>query len=218
MKCQTFADDSIHIDLNRLVADAKQRYLTAIAHDGNELVERSGIARHLKTHIKAFGETLRAHNFVQIFLSCVYCRINTHFAGKLQPVVIDVCDDDAARAGIFADPRSNHADRTCAGNEYVLTNQQEHKRGVCRIAEGIKKRNYILRQTLVDDNDVGLWNTNIFGKRPVTINADANGILALLDIAGMAVTAMVAGNVPFTRDALANMQPGHAFTSKSPAE
>ena len=148
----------------------------------------------------------------RIHPSCVYCRINTHFAGKLQLVVIDVCDDDAARADILADTRSNHADRTCAGNEYVLTNQREHQRGVCRIAEGVKKRNNILRQTLVDDNDVGLWNTNIFGKRPVTINADADGILASLDIAGMAVTAMVAGNVPFARDALADVQPGHAFT------
>ena len=214
LKCQTFADDRIHIDLDRLVADAKQRDLTAVAHDGNELVERRGIARHLKTHIEAFGESLRAHNFVQIFLRRVYCRINTHFAGKLQPVIIYICNNDTTRAGIFADTRSNHANRTCAGNEYVLTNQREHQRGVRRVAEGVKKRNNILRQALVDDNDVGLRNTDIFGKRAVAINANTNGILAPLDIAGMAVTAMAAGNVPFARDALADMQPCHAFAER----
>ena len=83
-----------------------------------------------------------------------------------------------------------------------------------RVAEGVKKRNNILRQALVDDNDVGLRNTDIFGKRAVAINANTNGILAPLDIAGMAVTAMVAGNVPFARDALADMQPCHAFAER----
>ena len=83
-----------------------------------------------------------------------------------------------------------------------------------RVAEGVKKRNNILRQALVDDNDVGLRNTDIFGKRAVAINANTNGILAPLDIAGMAVTAMVAGNVPFTRVALADMQPCHTFAER----
>ena len=78
------------------------------------------------------------------------------------------------------------------------------------VAEGIEERDHILRQAFIDDDDVGLRDADVFRKRAVAVHADADGVLAPLDVAAVAVAAAVTGDVALAGNALANVQSGDA--------
>ena len=141
---QAVCNDLVHVHADGAVAETKQRDLAAAAHDGDQLVERRGVAGHFKPYIEAFGQPLRAHDCVQILVRGVDGGIDAHFAGKGKPVFVDISNDDAARARVFADAARNDADGACAGDEHVLADEREHKRGMRGVAEGVEEGDNVL--------------------------------------------------------------------------
>ena len=203
---QAVCNDLVHVHADGAVAEAQQRNFAAAAHDRDHLVERRGVAGHFKTHVEAFGQPLRAHDCVQILVRGVDGGIDAHFAGKGKPVFVDISNDDAARARVFADAARNDADGACARDEHVLADEREHKRGMRGVAEGVEEGDNVLRETLVDGNDVACRDADELRERAVTVNADADVVLAPLDIAGVAVAAVAAGDMALAGDALADRE------------
>ena len=75
------------------------------------------------------------------------------------------------------------------------------------VAEGVEEGHHILRQALVNDNHVALGNADVLAEGAVPVHAHALGVLAPLDVAGVAVAAAAAGDVPLAADPLADVQP-----------
>ena len=167
-------------------------------------MEGRGVAGHFKAYVKALGQTLRVHDLVQILLCGVDGGVNAHFAGEGKPVFVHVGNDDAARTRVFADAASDNADGARAGNEHVLADEREHERGMRGVAEGVKEGDDVLRKTLVDGNDIARRDADVFCERAVAVDADADVVLAPLDIAGMTVAAVTAGDMAFAGYALAD--------------
>ena len=136
--------------------------------------------------------------------------VRSHFLCQLQTVLVHVRDDHAARARVFADAGGDDADGPRAGDQHVLSDQREHERRVRGVADGVKEGHDLLRQALVDDDDVARGDADIFGKGAVAVHADADVILAPLDVARMAVAAAAAGDMPLAADALAHVKAGDA--------
>ena len=169
-------------------------------------MERRGVSGHFKTYVKALGQALLVHDLAQILLCGVDGSVNAHFAGEGKPVFVHVSDDDAARARVFADAAGDNADGARTGDEHVLADEREHERGMRGVAEGVKEGDDVLRKALVDGNDVARRDADILRERTVAVDADADVVLAPLDIAGMAVAAVTAGDMALAGDALADRE------------
>ena len=65
------------------------------------------------------------------------------------------------------------------------------------VAEGIKKRNYIFINAIVDRNDVTLWNNKVLGKGSIAVHAHTLCMLTPLPVPGPTVAAMAAYDMPF---------------------
>ena len=98
-----------------------------------------------------------------------------------------------------------------AGDQHVLAHQIEHQSRVGGVAEGVKEGHHVLGQGLVDDDDVGGGDADVLGKGAVPVHAHGDRVLAPLDVAGVAVAAVVAGDVALAGDPLAHVQAGDAL-------
>ena len=78
------------------------------------------------------------------------------------------------------------------------------------VAEGVKEGDNVLGKAFVNGDHVRFRNADVLCKRAVAVNADADGVLAPLDVACVAVAAAVAGDVALAGDALANVQTRYA--------
>jgi hypothetical protein len=87
-------------------------------------------------------------------------------AGQIQPVGIDVGDDDLARADGLGDQRAHDADRPGAGHQHVLADQVEGQRGVDGIAERIEDRGDLVGHVVGDGDDIVRRQRDIFGEVP----------------------------------------------------
>ena len=74
------------------------------------------------------------------------------------------------------------------------------------VAEGVKEGDNVLRQALVDGNDVARRDADILRERTVAVDADADMVLAPLNIAGVTVAAVAAGDMTLAGDALADRE------------
>jgi len=203
---QAVCNDLVHVHADGAVAETKQRDLAAAAHDGDQLVERRGVSGHFKTYVKALGQALLVHDLAQILLCGVDGGVDTHLSGKVEPVFVDIGDDDAACARVFADAARDNADGARAGDEHVLADEREHERGMRGVAEGVKEGDNVLRQALVDGNDVARRDADILRERAVPVDADADMVLTPLNIAGVTVAAVAAGDMALAGDALADRE------------
>ena len=203
---QSLADDIVHVHFHGLVAETEERYLSAVTHDGKHLVERSTVSAHFQTHVKAFHQALFAHHVVQILFCRVDGGIHVHFACQVQTVFVHVGNDNASGTRKFADTRRNDADRPGTRDQHVFADQIPHQRRVRGIPDRIEKGDHVLREFFVNDDDVCLGYADVFGKSAVPVNAHAAGVFTPLDIAGMAVAAVVTGDMSFARDTLPDMK------------
>ena len=167
-------------------------------------MERRGVSRHFKTYVKALGQSLLVHDLAQILLRGIDGSVHAHPAGEVEPVFVDVSDDDAACARVFANAARDNADGARAGDEHVLADEREHEGGMRGVAEGVKEGDNVLRQALVDGNDVARRDADILRERTVAVDADADMVLAPLNIAGVTVAAVAAGDMTLAGDALAD--------------
>ena len=78
------------------------------------------------------------------------------------------------------------------------------------VAEGVEEGHHLLVQALIHDDDVALRDAHVLGERAVPVHTHALGVLAPLDVAGVAVAAAAAGDVALAADPLADMEPGNA--------
>ena len=169
-------------------------------------MERRGVSGHFKTYVKALGQSLLVHDLAQILLRGVDGSVDAHLAGKVEPVFVDVGDHDAACARVFADAAHDNADGARARDEHVLADEREHEGGMRGVAEGVKEGDDVLRQALVDGNDVARRDADILRERTVAVDADADMVLAPLNIAGVTVAAVAAGDMALAGDALADRE------------
>ena len=80
------------------------------------------------------------HRVVERLARDVERQRRAHLACELQAIVVDVGDDDVARADEAHDRRGHDADRPGAGDQHVLADDVERERGVHGVAERIENR------------------------------------------------------------------------------
>ena len=207
---QAVCNDLVHVHADGAVAETEQRDFAAAAHDGDELMEGGGVAGHFKAHVEALRQALLAHDLVDVLVFDVHGGVRAHFPREVKAVFVHVRDDHAARAGVFADARGDDADGPRAGDQHVLAHEGKHQGGVRGVADGIEEGHDVLRQGLVDQDDVARGDADVFGKGAVAVHAYAHVILAPLDVAGVAVAAAAAGDVALAANALADGKILHA--------
>src|ERR1700694_1315030 len=130
---------------------------------------------------------------------------------ELEPVVADVGDDDESRAVVARDLRGHDADRAGAGDQHVLGDDAELRRGVHGVAERIEDRGDVqvdLRQ--VRPEVTGRHHDEL-GESTVPLHTDANGVGTQRAAAGHAVAALAADDVPFRADDLVRVDVHHVL-------
>ena len=92
--------------------DAEHGDLAAVAHVGEHVAEGVRVARHLQPDVEAF---LHAQLLLRVGDRCrcatSSASVGAHLAGQVQPVGVDVGDDDVAGAGVPGDGGRHDADR-----------------------------------------------------------------------------------------------------------
>ena len=125
---------------------------------------------------------------------------------SVEPVVVDVGDDDVARADVAGDRRRHDADRAGAGDQHVLADQVERQRGVRRVAEGIEDRRELVGDVVRDLEGVERGDDADTRRSARAVDADADGVAAEVAPAGAAVAAVAAGDVALAGDAVADLE------------
>ena len=208
LKSESACDDIVHIQLDGLGTETEKADLSAVSHGADHLLEGRAAAAHLKADIKALDDLEPAHDLAKILPADIYRGVHAHFFGKVQPVIIEVCDDYAPRARKFADAGRDYADGTGAGNKHILSDKIPHQRGMRSVAECVKERDHVFVQLRVDSDNVFRGDAEVFGKRAVPVHAHADRFMAPLDISGVAVAAVAAGNMAFAADPLPDGKAG----------
>ncbi|GBF31547.1 hypothetical protein MnTg04_01508 [bacterium MnTg04] len=67
-----------------------------------------------------------------------------HLAGEIQTKVVDIGDNHVPRASVAGDRDGHDADRSGAGDQYVLTNQVERQGSVSCVTQRIQNRGDIV--------------------------------------------------------------------------
>ena len=207
---QALADDQVHIEVDGSVPQAQQGDLAAVAHDGQHLLQSRAAAGHLKAHVEALHQPLFMHDLGEVRLADVHRRVRAHLPGQVQPILVHVRDDHPPGARVLADAHGDDADGASAGDEHVLAHQVEHEGRVGGVAEGVEEGDHVLVQLGVDDDDVAGGDAHVLREGAVPIHAHAVGVLAPLDVAGVAVAAVAAGDVALAADPHAHLKAGDA--------
>src|SRR5579883_3545580 len=97
---QALEDDLIPVDGGLLGRDAEHGDAAAVVHGAQHLAQRRGVARHLETHIEAFLHPEIAHRLIERFAPDVDRARGPHRLREPEAVVVDVGDDDVARADV----------------------------------------------------------------------------------------------------------------------
>ena len=132
-----------------------------------------------------------------------------HFAREIEPVGIDVGDDDFARARHFRDRHRHATDRARAGDEHIFADEIEGERGVNGVAQRIRTGNNIERDLRIAAPEIGVRHGDIFRETAGTIDADPFRVRAKMPPAGQAIPAMTTNDVALRRDQLAFLKIAH---------
>ncbi len=100
-------------------------------------------------------------------------RVAPIFARQLETVVVDVGDDDVARADVAADRGGHDADRAGAGDQHVLADQIERQRGVGGVAERVEDRGDLVGDCVGQLEHVGRRHHQVLGEAARPVDADA---------------------------------------------
>ena len=104
---------------------AEHRDPAAVGHVGDHRVQRIRAARHLEADVEALDHAELALDVGQVALARVDRQRGAHPPGQVEPVRVEVGDDDVARAGVADDRRRHAADRAGAGDQHVLAEHRE---------------------------------------------------------------------------------------------
>ncbi len=208
-------NDIVPVNHGARAGNAEKRHLSPVAHMLQQLIQCRAAAAHFAGYVKSFYDVLLFHDLVEILIPEVdRCRC-AHVLGEVQPVVVHVGNHHVLCAVVRADARRHHADRTGAGDQHILSDHIEHRSGVERIAVGVEKGHNILVDAVRNDDNIGSRYAEVLGKRTVTINADTFCVFAPLPVAGAAVAAAAAHDMPLSRYNLPHMIPFHPGAERS---
>ena len=154
--------------------DAEQGDLAAVVHGADHVAQRLGVARHFEADVEALvhvdlGHHLRAASAGRARTA----RVAPIRAGEREAVVVDVGDDDVARADMAADRDRHQADRPGAGDQHVLADEVEGQRGMDGVAERIEDRGDLVGDGIGDRIGVGGGDRDIIGEGARPVDADA---------------------------------------------
>ncbi len=206
---ETFKDDFVPVDGHIRRWNTQHRNTAAVIHGIEHSAERRWCARHLQTDVKAFGHAQLCHHIGQALFGDIHRAGDAHFARQRQAVFVHVGDHDVARAHVFRDCRRHNTDWACARDQHVFTHQIEGERGVHRVAERVEDGGQIVRDIVRDFERVERRDHQIFREAARTVYAHTDGIAAQVSTSTATVTAVAAGNVAFTGDAVTNFKAFH---------
>ena len=101
------------------------------------------------------------------------------------------------------DGRGHDADRACASDQHILADDIEGECRVNRIAERIEDRRDLVIDCVGELECVQRGNDHVLGKAAGPIHADADRIATEMSSTRATVAAMTAGDMAFTRHAIA---------------
>ena len=101
--------------------------------------------------------------------------VRAHGARQLETPRVHVGGDDARRAGRFADPYGERADRTATGDQHHRAGNLGRERGVEGVAHRIVDAADVVADRIVEVPDVGGRHRDELGETAVTIDPDDPG-------------------------------------------
>ena len=202
-------DDGVPVDGHLFGGDAQHRDPGAVAHVGDHVAEGGGVAGHLQAHVEALGHSELLLHFRETGFAHVDGERYAQLAGERQAVRIDIGDHGVARAGVPRHGRRHDADGAGAGDQHVLAQHGEGKRGVDGVAEGVEDGRDVERNRFVVAPDVGHGQRDVFGERARTVYPHALGVSAQVAAAGEAIAAQAADHVAFPADQVAGEEVHH---------
>ena len=203
---QALEDHFVPIDGGFVGQDAKQRQLAAVVHRLDHVAQRARIARHLQPDVEALVHVDFRHHVAQGLLVGAHRPRRAHLPGERQAIVVDVGDDDLARAGVAAHGDRHQADRPGAGDQHVLAHEIERQRGMHGVAERIEDRRDLVGHRVRNEIGVRRGDGDVVGEGAGPVDADAFGVAAQMRAPGAAIAAEAAHDVPFARHPLADFQ------------
>ena len=168
--------------------------------------ERGRVAGHLEPDVEALGHAELALDVGEVALAWVDGERRAHPPRELEPVRVEVGDDDVARARVPHDRGRHAADRAGTGDEHVLAEDRERERGVHGVAERVEDRGDVVVDARPVVPDVRHRQRDVLGERAGPLDAEADRVGAQVAPAGHAVAAAAADDVPLAADEVAGRE------------
>ena len=188
---------------------AEHRDPAAVGHAGHHRVQRIRAARHLEADVEPLGHPQLALDVGQVALARVDRQRRAHPPGQVEPVRVEIGDDDVAGARVADDRRRHAADRAGAGDQHVLAEHRELERGVDGVPERVEDRGDVGVDAVGVMPDVRHRQRDQLGERPGPVDAHAARVRAQVAAAGHAVAASAAHDVALARDDVAGVEVAH---------
>ena len=131
---------------------------------------------------------------------------HAHLPRELQPVRVDVRDDDVPSARVPDDRRRHQADRSGAGDQHVLAENRELQRRVHRVAERVEDRRDVAVDGTLVVPDVRHRQRDVLGERAGPVHADPFRERAEVAPSGHAVAAPSADHVALAAHEVARVE------------
>ena len=138
------------------------------------------------------------------------------FRASVEPVLVDIRHDHVASARMFHHAGRHHSDRARAGDQHVLAQDRERQGRVHGVPKGIEDGCHVTIDPVAVVPYIGHRHSNVFGKRPGPVHANALGVFTQMPAPGQAVPAPTADHVPLGADQLAGEEVGHIATPPRP--
>ena len=206
---QHLEDDGVPVDVHAAAGNAEQGDLAAVVHDVHHLREGGARPAHLQAHVEALGHAEFLHDGAQVLVGDVHGAGDAHAAREVEAIIVDVGDHDVARANVFGNGGSHHADGSGAGDQDVLANQIEAQGGVHGVPEGIEDRGDVVGNVVREFEGVEGGQHEVLGEGAGAVHADAQGVAAQVAAPGAAVAAVPARDVALAADAVPDLEAAH---------
>ncbi len=201
---EAFEDDFVPVDAGAVGEEAEEGDAAAVVHVVEHLAESLGAAGHFEADVEAADHAEALHAVFEALFGDVDGVLDAEFAREAEAPVVDVGEDDVARAVVAGDGGGHDADGASSGDEDVLSDDVVGEGGVGGVAVGVEDGGDVVGHGGVDFPDVGGGDGDVFGEAAVAVDADAFGVGAEVAFAGLAGAAFAADDVAFGGDALAD--------------
>src|SRR5688572_29354553 len=200
---QRFEYDPGPVDRRATRRYAENGDLAAHDHAVDHLVEGLGRPRHLQTDIEAFLHAETGHEGAQVLFGDIDGDRVSHLRRQVETIFVDVGDDHMPGADVAADGGSHDSDRSCAGDEHILTDKIERQGRMHGVAERIKDGTNFIIDLFRKQNGVEGGKLEVFREGARHVDADALGFRVEVKMPSPRHTAFHADEMAFTRNPVA---------------